>query len=212
MQAYGRTLTRLDQRITGKAEVSMTELTTLVHRLVEDDEAAWEELVSRYGGLLRAIARGFRLSPEEAADAAQTTWLHLLEHVERLRDPERVAGWLSSAMRHECIRLIKNRNREQLTDVDVFDRVEVDHDKLDTDLLRAERDAALWEAVGRLPTRQRQLLRMLALTPTPSYDEVSARLSIAIGAIGPTRGRALVRLRGMLLDAGVTVDSLNLAS
>ena len=129
-----------------------------------------------------------------------------------LRDPERVAGWLSSTMRHECMRTVKHRNREQLTDVDALERVKVDQDDLDGDLLRAERDAALWEAVGRLPVRQRQILRMLALSPTPSYEEVSARLSMAIGAIGPTRGRALVRLRGMLLEAGVTADSLNLAS
>ena len=58
---------------TDSLEFRMTESTTLVHRLIEDDEIAWEEFVSRYGGLLRAIARRFRLSPEDAADAAQTT-------------------------------------------------------------------------------------------------------------------------------------------
>lgn len=34
--------------------------------------------------------------------------------------------------------------------------------------------------------------------PRPAYEEISAALDIPIGSIGPTRGRALARLREQL--------------
>ena len=45
------------------------------------DNAAWEELVRRYGSLLRGTIAPYRLTPTNAADAMQTTWLRLLERV-----------------------------------------------------------------------------------------------------------------------------------
>jgi DNA-directed RNA polymerase specialized sigma24 family protein len=76
---------------------------------------------------------------------------------------------------------------------------------LDTRLLRNERDAALTAAFARLPARDQMLLRMLALDPPPSYEEIGAALSMPIGSIGPTRGRALERLRRELRASGVRV-------
>ena len=59
----------------------------------------------------------------------------------------------------------------------------------------AERDAALWQAFSRLGRRDQMLLRMLVEDPAPSYEEIGAALDMAIGSIGPTRMRALERLR-----------------
>jgi DNA-directed RNA polymerase specialized sigma24 family protein len=63
------------------------------------------------------------------------------------------------------------------------------------ELLRAERDAILWGAVGRLHPRDQALLRMLVADPAPSYREISSVLEMPIGSIGPTRGRCLERLQ-----------------
>jgi DNA-directed RNA polymerase specialized sigma24 family protein len=71
----------------------------------------------------------------------------------------------------------------------------------DARLLRGERDAALWNAFKRLPQRDQALLRMLTADPTPSYEEIAAALGVAIGSIGPKRGRALERLRRELVAA-----------
>jgi DNA-directed RNA polymerase specialized sigma24 family protein len=73
--------------------------TTLVRRAIVGDEKAWEDLVIRYGGLLRAIARDFRLSQEQASDAAQNTWMRLVESIGKVREPEKLGGWLASTMR-----------------------------------------------------------------------------------------------------------------
>jgi len=49
------------------------------------------------------------------------------------------------------------------------------------------------------PTDQ-ALLRLLTADPQPAYEEISAALDMPIGSIGPTRQRALGRLREQLAD------------
>ena len=46
-----------------------------------------------------------------------------------------------------------------------------------------------------LPEKRRELLLLLLADPPLSYDEISARLGIPRGSIGPTRARALEQLR-----------------
>ena len=43
-----------------------------------------------------SIALGYRLGEPDAADVVQTTWLKLLEHLETIRDPDRVGAWLAT--------------------------------------------------------------------------------------------------------------------
>ena len=71
----------------------------------------------------------------------------------------------------------------------------VTEDDQDKDLVRSERHAALLEAFAVLSPRQRQLLLMLSEDPPVPYAEISRRTGIPVGAIGPTRARALERLR-----------------
>jgi RNA polymerase sigma factor (sigma-70 family) len=183
-------------------------VTAVAPRIEEFDEAAWQEVFRQYGGLLRSLARSFRLTPQESEDAAQTTWLLLVQHASSLRDPARVGGWLRSTMRHNCLRIVRQRGRERLAG-GFADWPLVDSGPTpDADMLREERNATLWAAVDSLPMRQRELLRALFASCEPSYEDVSARLSIPVGGIGPTRSRALGRLRDVLDDAGVEPDDL----
>ncbi|HEX2807298.1 MAG TPA: sigma-70 family RNA polymerase sigma factor [Kineosporiaceae bacterium] len=177
-------------------------------RIEEFDEGAWQEVFRRYEGLLRSLARSFRLTPQEAEDAAQTTWLLLVQHAESVRDPARVGGWLRSTMRHTCLRIVRQRGRERLAG-GFADWPLVDSGPTpDDDLLREERNATLWAAVDTLPPRQRELVRALFASCEPSYEDVSARLSMPIGGIGPTRSRALGRLRDVLDHVGLDLDDL----
>ena len=57
---------------------------------------------------------------------------------------------------------------------------------------------AVEAALGSLPTRYEQLLRLLMSEDCPSYTEVAERMSIPIGSIGPMRMRALQILRRSL--------------
>lgn len=176
------------------------------------DRAAWERLVDAYGGLIWAIARNHRLSQGDAADVSQTTWLRLLEHIDRLTEPARVGAWLATTARRECLR-VQARGRRTILVAEQSD-LEPSHREdpgLDADLLRAERDAILNAATARLPERCQTLLRLLMLDPPPSYEEISAALDIPIGSIGPTRGRCLRKLRELVETDGIDVYSSRLS-
>ena len=58
-----------------------------------------------------------------------------------------------------------------------------------------ERSAALAARSTRVTDRERALMKVLLADPEPTYAEVSAALGMPIGSIGPTRGRAIARLR-----------------
>ena len=49
---------------------------------------------------------------------------------------------------------------------------------------------------------------MLAADPAPSYEEIGAALDMPIGSIGPTRARALARLRRAIDRLGVPAEAL----
>lgn len=185
----------------GERRTIMPTATQLVPRAIEGDEGAWSILFRQYTPLLRHIAGGFRLSPELAADAAQNTWMSLVQNLGRVREPDRLQAWLSVTMRRECIRVANSRKREVLQGAWLADDIAVDETGL-TRVEREEEKEALWRAVECLPGPQRTLILALAEAPTPSYQEVARRLSMPIGSIGPVRARALRRLQRLLAEPG----------
>jgi RNA polymerase sigma factor (sigma-70 family) len=60
---------------------------------------------------------------------------------------------------------------------------------------RAQQRIVLREAFGQLRPRCRELLELLFAEPAPSYHQISARLGMKTGSIGPTRLRCLSELR-----------------
>ena len=177
----------------------MLELTTseLVVEAAAGNSSAWDEIVRRYAGLVWAVARGFALSMADAADVSQTTWLRLVEHVDTLREPDHLGGWLATTARHECLRTLRKSGREVVAfDVDVD--IESGEPTPEAVVLHDEQDQLVWLSLGEIPQRCQVLLRALSSTPPPSYDEVSAALGMPIGSIGPTRARCLDHLKKRL--------------
>jgi RNA polymerase sigma factor (sigma-70 family) len=173
------------------------ELPTLVSEAGNGDQAAWGAIVDRFSGLVWSTTRAHRLSAAEAADAAQSTWLRLVENLDRIEDPERLGAWLATTARRECLRIIRMGKREMPSDEEWM--FESDSgEAIEERLLAHERDEALWRAFREIEERCQALLRLVCAPDPPSYDEVSAALSIPIGAIGPTRARCLDKLRRQL--------------
>lgn len=168
----------------------------LLRAAADGDQEAWAVLVERHGGLLWSIARSFRLSTADAGDAVQTTWLRLVENLNRIQDPDRLPGWLATTVRRECLALLRRTGRERIGPVSEWlVDPEDDAEPLDAGLLTDERDAALWMALRSISPRCQQLLRVLMATPPPSYAVVSEALEMPIGSIGPMRQRCLHHLR-----------------
>jgi RNA polymerase sigma factor (sigma-70 family) len=180
----------------------------LLARAGRGDQAAWDALVDRYTNLLWSVGRAHRLDTADAGDVVQTVWLRLVEHLDRIEDPDRLPGWLVTTARRECLRLLRHRGREVLGGPDdaAFDVVDELLPALDAALLEQERDVVLWQCFGQLSERCQRLLRVLMAAEPPSYAEVSAALGTPIGAIGPTRMRCLDRLRVITAGAGYAFD------
>ncbi len=155
---------------------------------------AWEAIIDRFAGLVWATARAHRLAPADAADVAQTTWLRLVENLDRIKDPERLGAWLATTARRECLRHIRLQGREFATGDDALFEAPSE-DRAEQGLITRERDAALRRAFARISERCQALLRLLAAPEPPSYDEIASALGMPIGAIGPTRSRCLDQLR-----------------
>ena len=180
-------------------------LQKLIHAAGEGDASAWGAIVDRFEGLVWATARAHRLSPADAADVTQTTWLRLVENLDRINDPERLGGGLATTARRECLRHLRLRGRElQVEDDSVFEAPS--EAAAEDRLIVRERNDALRRAFARVGERCQALLRMLSAPDPPSYEEIGAALGMPIGAIGPTRARCLDKLRGSPELAGIGLD------
>jgi RNA polymerase sigma factor (sigma-70 family) len=185
--------------ITPQQEFAELDVAALVRHAADGDTAAWERLVEQYARLIWSITGEFKLVESDAADVVQTTWLRLLEHINRIQYPDRVGSWLASTARHECLRSLAARKRIVLgsDEDDLVDKAAGGPD-VDERLLKDERAQSVREALSLLPRRSQRLLELLMADPPTSYTEISDELGIPVGSIGPTRGRCLERLRVLL--------------
>ncbi len=169
----------------------------LVTRARNGDKQAWDALVERYAPLIWSICRRYRLSGADTDDASQTVWLHLVDQLDRLRDPTALAGWLATTTQRECLRVRRAAPRPQANGYapDIED-IPDEHSQIsEEELLTAERNAALREALTCLPPHCQQLVTLLLQDPPPPYAQISATLGIPVDSIGPSRGRCLNKLR-----------------
>jgi RNA polymerase sigma factor (sigma-70 family) len=173
---------------------SSEQVARLVRSAAGGDRDAWDGLLAEFGTMVWAIARAHRLSDADAADVAQSAWLRLLERVDDINEPERVGAWLATTARRECLRVLRRAQREVLSREEPEEQ-ECNDEAPVAALLLAERDQALWRCFARLRPSDQALLRLLMADPRPAYDEIAAALDMPIGSIGPTRARALDRLR-----------------
>ena len=185
--------------ITPEQEIAGLDVAALVRRAAGGDMTAWERLVEQYARLIWSITGEFKLVESDAADVAQTTWLRLLEHIDRIQYPDRVGSWLASTARHECLRCLAARKRLVLSqDEDDLMDTAANVPEIDERLLADERAQTVRDAMSHLPRRWQRLLELLMADPPTSYTDISDELGIPVGSIGPTRGRCLARLRVLL--------------
>lgn len=171
------------------------DVTTLVRASIHGDEQAWNELVRRYAGLIAAVIRQYRLTGADAQDVSQFVWLRLVEHLPHIREPAALPGWLVTTARHECQRYVRTNRRTVSVDPLTMADLHATDSDIDAALLAAERRQVLLDALAELPPQQGELLILLSSEPRYSYAEISEMLDMRIGSIGPTRGRAIEKLR-----------------
>ncbi|MFO0984001.1 MAG: sigma-70 family RNA polymerase sigma factor [Planctomycetota bacterium] len=199
----------------------------LVSRCLHHDADAWEALVRRYQRLIYSVLLSLQVSPTDCADVFQCVCLALLKNLGVLRDVPRLSSWLVTTAHREALHTLRRPQYESLESTErgaaagaddagaiaaPADRVLKDArgtlyhrpEPLPEAMLCAiEEQALIRQAIGSLPERCRALLTVLYYDRTrPTYEEIEARLSIPVGAIGPTRSRCLEKLRLKLTQLG----------
>ena len=172
-------------------------VTDLVTRARNGDKQAWDALVERYAPLVWSICRRHRLGSADAQDVSQSVWLQLVGQLNKVRDPAALPGWLATTAQRESGKA-RRAARRSLALGHVLDATRIPGQQTgmaEHELLLAERDAALHEAFTRLPPSCQRLIAMLIEDPPVPYAQISAKLGIPVGSIGPSRGRCLEKLR-----------------
>jgi RNA polymerase sigma factor CnrH len=157
------------------------------------DPVAFRLLVERHQPMVRARARQLAPDPDEVDDIVQESFLQAFIGLDRLRDPDRFAGWLAGIVFNVCRSL---RRRAPVTLL--ADWPEPLHPASAGGLPSAEdldRADALRAAVAGLPAGQRR-----AVTLHYYADVPAGQVAEAPGAARASLHKARLRLRAYLTE------------
>jgi DNA-directed RNA polymerase specialized sigma24 family protein len=157
-------------------------VTDLVARACDGDQQGWDALVDRYSPLIWWICRQNQLADADAADVSHSVWLQLVDHLDLVRDPAALAGWLARVTWRECRRILPEIP-DQGSAAAAAERP------------LAERHAALFAAYSDLPPSDQRLIDLLTAVPREPDAKIGAALGIPVAGIAPARRRCLARLR-----------------
>lgn len=160
-------------------------------RTVEAQGRAADALADLYrdhARLVAGICRGMLRDPEEAADAAQQSFLAAHRSLLSGTRPQEPAAWLATIARNECRMRIRKRMAAPLTvalDPELDGRGDTTHQAA----VERARIAEVRDAVAELPERQREAL-LLREVQGLSYDEVARTMEVSPSSVEALLWRA----------------------
>ena len=160
--------------------------------------AAWQRFMKEQGRVILAVGRRVGLDASERDELFQNTCLIAYRSIGQLKDPDRLSSWVYSIAYRTGIELARRRKPSDAGEEEM-QRLASEEPSAEEVLERVELARHVREGLDRIGDTCRDLLGQLYLqTDEPSYEEVSRRLSMPIGSIGPTRARCLEKLRKAL--------------
>ena len=191
-------------KLPGSGELDPELDARLVARCIEGDARAWEALVRRHERLVYSVGRSYRLADEDMSDVFQDVFTALLKGLPRLRDGRTLVRWLSSTTERIARTMALKRRREAAREdreEDTVANLADSGDAVGEDLERIERQHQVRTALAGASERCKRLIEALYYEdPTPSYAELSQRLGVPVGSLGPTRARCMERLKDHFED------------
>ena len=169
----------------------------IVRRARKGDLNAYGVLIDRYQQRLVAAAQHLLGNGDEARDAVQETFIEAYRHIDQLREPERLGGWLYGILRHRVHALLTRRRTclswedEMAEDWYVQPGPDEGYD--------------MPELLTRLPAVDREALAARYIMDL-SYEEVAALLKTTPQNARVRVCRAKERLRALLARAEEEVE------
>jgi RNA polymerase sigma-70 factor (ECF subfamily) len=177
------------------------DLAIVVRRAQRGDREAFGALIEQFQPTVYAIALRRLGNASDALELTQEVFLHILQRMDQLREPERFAGWL----RQVAVRMAINRATRKLAPASVETGVlegayETGDEPLDQ-LISRERAERLWEALGRLKALDREALDAFYIRGH-SLIEIADILDVPLGTVKRRLHTARKRLK-LALEASV---------
>jgi RNA polymerase sigma-70 factor (ECF subfamily) len=169
----------------------------LVARCQRGDEAAWSELVEKYGKKVYAIAYHLTYDRAEAEELTQDCFLKVWENLDRYEPSEAsLLAWVAALSRNLCIDHYRKRKREKgfhfVSDEAVSSLLSGTDDP-QADAVRAQRVRFLLDAIGELPDELAQVVLLRDLDGL-DYREIGDFLGLADGTVKSRLNRARIEL------------------
>jgi len=173
---------------TGQIVGAITDMLEEIEQLAaKQDVLDLPELQRQTRKVLFSISqRRYGLQPQEAEDVVQEAWLLFLERRGMIRS---AAGWLPGTVANLCKRHIERSVRAR-------GRAAADGAmaKVANGVAGPEAGIAVRQAMGTLDAGTRRLCTLIAIEGC-SYEEVSGRMGLPLGSIGPMYMRAKKKLK-----------------
>lgn len=184
-----------------------TDDATLVARLKQDDEAAYEEVVRRFGPRMLVVARRFLGQEQDAQDALQDAFLSAFKSINNFQSNAQLATWLHRIVVNASLMKLRTRRRKPEVSIeglmpkyhDNGDRVGGDGWKVtyDTAIAAQETQEQVLHAIDQLPELYREILLMRDIEEL-STEDTAQQLGITEGAVKTRLHRARLALRELL--------------
>lgn len=178
-----------------------TPLNDIWHRVLEGDAEAWSELVNRYATLVYSVARRNGLDEPDAADCAQQTWMALYTSRNKVKEADKIPGWLAGTAYRRAMRIVRSQGVAQRAESQAgMSEPPIDPEE---QLGTLRRQAILKQAIGMLDDDCSDLLGAMFFAPEElSYRQIARQLGMSFNSLGPRRKRCLEKLKKILESIG----------
>jgi RNA polymerase sigma factor (sigma-70 family) len=175
----------------------------LVKECLKGNEAAWSSLIHKYKNLIFSIPIKYGFGADEADEIFQEICLALLSELQRLRNPQALAGWIIQTTVHRCFHRKRQRARYVTAESEsTFLELQTGADQ-EALIYEAQKEQMIRTALSELPPRCNEMVQMLFFEePSVPYEQIAQKLALAKGSIGFIRMRCLERLRQILEKKG----------
>lgn len=172
----------------------------LAERFAAGDDAAVREVIARYGGPVRTVARSM-VGPELVSDVVQQTFVKAWKASSSFDPTRDLAPWLYSIARRTAIDAMRREGRPTAS----AHEPEVDVAVTPLSFERTWEKYEVRRALDQLSPEEREVVRLSHLVGMP-HSEIAERLGLPIGTVKSRSNRAMKRLAvalGHLEDSGI---------
>lgn len=177
----------------------------LLHRAQRGDPEAFEQLMTSLEQMIWRVCWHYTGDREAASDCGQDTMIRIWRGLDKYHGDCAFETWVYRVAANCCIDWLRKKKRDRSESIEPLRETGFDpaDPKAGTEeqVVKAEEQRQLREAIAQLPEEQREALVMTQLEGIP-YGEAAERLGITEGTVKSRVNRAKSKLKEWLAENG----------